>query len=149
MPRRNWLLVLGFVLLAGIVLLAPLPARASSPSARVVPVEASQFAYTPGEIHVERGDLVTFELVSTDVVHGIYVDGYGVSVAADPGQTSRLTFRADRPGSFRFRCNVTCGAMHPFMIGRLTVGTDEWRGRAAGLALLAALAIPFFPRRPG
>jgi len=96
---------------------------------------------------VDPGDTVTIELVSMDVVHGLYVDSYGVSVTADPGQTARLTFTADRSGSFRFRCNVTCGALHPFMIGKLRVGPNTLLWRAIGLTVLAALtAIILFPR---
>jgi heme/copper-type cytochrome/quinol oxidase subunit 2 len=91
--------------------------------------------------------MVTFELVSTDVVHGLYVDGYGVSVEADPGQTATLTFVANRPGSFRFRCNITCGAMHPFMIGKLTVGVNHWLYRGIGLAILATLGVLMWTKR--
>ena len=76
-----------------------------------------------------------------DVVHGLYVDGYDVSVEADPGQTKSLTFTADKPGSFRFRCNITCGAMHPFMIGKLYVGSNNWLYRSIGLALLAVVGV--------
>lgn len=117
---------------------------------RVFRIEASQYAYNPGVIRVNPGDTVTIELVSTDVVHGLYVDGYGVSVQADPGQTTRLAFVAERPGSFRFRCNVTCGAMHPFMIGKLHVGQNSLLWRGIGLALLAAIASTayFVLRRP-
>ena len=84
---------------------------------------------------------MTLELVSNDVVHGLYLDGYGLWVEADPGQTQTLTFVADKTGSFRFRCNVTCGAMHPFMIGKLTVGTNEWLFRSIGLAVVALLGV--------
>jgi heme/copper-type cytochrome/quinol oxidase subunit 2 len=90
---------------------------------------------------VNTGDTVTLELVSNDVVHGLYLDGYGLSVEADPGQTQTLTFVADKTGSFRFRCNVTCGAMHPFMIGKLTVGTNEWLLRSIGLSVVALLGV--------
>jgi heme/copper-type cytochrome/quinol oxidase subunit 2 len=47
---------------------------------------------------------------------------------------------ADQPGSFRFRCSVTCGALHPFMIGKLNVGPNWLLWKAAGAALLAAFA---------
>jgi heme/copper-type cytochrome/quinol oxidase subunit 2 len=86
---------------------------------------------------------VTLQLVSTDVVHGLYVDGYDVSVEADPGQTATLTFTADKPGSFRFRCNITCGAMHPFMIGKINVGSNNWLYRSVGLAALAVIGATF------
>ena len=130
-----WVLIVGAALA---IAFAPLPAEAPlKPVPHVFRVEARQFAYAPAELRVKAGDTVTIQLVSTDVVHGLYVDGYGVSVTADPGQTATLTFVADRSGSFRLRCNVTCGAMHPFMIGKLTVGTNEWLYRSIGLAILA------------
>lgn len=131
--------ILLLLLLTGLlVAFAPLPAHSSTPVERTFRVEASQFAYTPGEISVNPGDKVTIELVSTDVVHGLYVDGYGLSVKADPGQTATLTFVADKSGSFRLRCNVTCGAMHPFMVGKLNVGMNTWLYRSFGLAALFA-----------
>lgn len=134
--------------LAGAVIaFEPLPVRVAPPTQRTFRVEASQFAYSPAVLMVDPGDAVTIELVSTDVVHGLYVDGYGVSVTADPGQTARLTFTADKSGSFHFRCNVTCGALHPFMIGKLQVGSNTLLWRAIGLTVLAALAaIVLFPR---
>jgi len=129
--------ILLLLVLAGLVVVfAPLPAQLSAPVERTFRVEASQFAYFPAEISVNPGDRVTIELVSTDVVHGLYVDGYDVSVKADPGQTATLTFVADKSGSFRLRCNVTCGAMHPFMVGKLNVGINTWLFRSFGLAIL-------------
>jgi heme/copper-type cytochrome/quinol oxidase subunit 2 len=131
--------ILLLLVLAGLVVaFAPLPVQPSAPVERTFRVEASQFAYSPAEISANPGDTVTIELVSTDVVHGLYVDGYGVSVKADPGQTATLTFVADKPGSFRLRCNVTCGAMHPFMVGKMNVGMNTWLFRSFGLAALFA-----------
>jgi cytochrome c oxidase subunit 2 len=79
---------------------------------------------------------VTIDLTSKDVVHGLSIDGYDLQISADPGQTSRLTFLADRPGTYRLRCSVSCGSMHPFMIGKLQVGNNNLLLRGAGLALL-------------
>ena len=129
------------------VAFAPLPVPAISPQAQTFQIEARQFAYSPSEITVNPGDTVTLQLVSTDVVHGLYIDGYDLSVEADPGQTAILSFKANKPGSFRFRCNVTCGAMHPFMIGKLTVGRNDWLVRSAGLAAVAALGVLIVVKR--
>ncbi len=130
-----------------IVAFAPLPeAAASQPAARTIRVQASQFSYSPSVVSVNQGDTVTLELDSTDVVHGLYVDGYGVSTEADPGQTRTLTFVADRPGSFRIRCNVTCGALHPFMIGKLNVGRDTAFLRIAGLLVVGLFGLALFAR---
>ncbi len=145
MTKRRWFLAV--VLLLGVLIaFAPIPRGAGLPSERRIHVDASQFSYDPGEIHVNQGDLVTIELTSTDSVHGLYVDGYGVSVTSDPGKTGILSFTADRPGSFRFRCNVTCGAMHPFMIGKLVVGQNEAFLRGSGLAALAAMSMILLKR---
>jgi heme/copper-type cytochrome/quinol oxidase subunit 2 len=138
--RSRFLLPL-FVMAGLVVAFAPLPVQPIAPQERTFRVEARQFAYSPSELKVNAGDKVTIELVSTDVVHGLYVDDYDISVEADPGQTKTLTFTADKPGSFRMRCNVTCGAMHPFMIGKLTVGTNDWLFRSVGFAVLAAIGV--------
>lgn len=141
MFKKQWFLLVLVVLAGMLIAFAPLPVHAASPTHRTFRVEASQFAYQPGTLEVNAGDTVTIELVSQDVVHGLYVDGYGVSVTADPGQTASLTFTADRSGSFRLRCNVTCGALHPFMVGKLQVGPNQWLQRAIGLTFLAVFAI--------
>jgi len=106
-------------------------------------IEAGDFAYSPAVLHVNPGDRVTIELASTDVVHGIYIDGYEVSVTADPGQPATLSFVADRPGTFRLRCPVTCGALHPFMVGKLQVGTNLLLWRGIGLVFVALLGVLF------
>jgi heme/copper-type cytochrome/quinol oxidase subunit 2 len=124
-----------------LVAFAPLPHSASAPTERLFRVEAGDFAYSPAMLFVNPGDEVTIQLVSTDVVHGLYVDGYGVSVTADPGQPAFLTFTADRPGTFRLRCSVTCGALHPFMIGKLQVGSNLLLWRGLSLTFLALLGV--------
>jgi len=142
-PRISLLL---FVMAGLVVAFAPLPAPAVAPQARTFRIDARQYAYSPSELKVNAGDTVILQLVSNDVVHGLYVDGYDISVEADPGQTATLTFTADKLGSFRFRCNVTCGAMHPFMIGKLTVSNNNWLYRSIGLSILATFGLLLFPR---
>jgi heme/copper-type cytochrome/quinol oxidase subunit 2 len=141
--RFLWLLSL-LVAVGLAVMFVPLPVHPGTPQERTFRIDARQFAYSPSSLQVNPGDKVTIQLVSNDVVHGLYVDDYGVSVEANPGQTATLTFIANKPGSFRFRCNVTCGAMHPFMIGKLAVGTKNWLYRSFGLAGLAVFGVIFF-----
>ena len=136
-------ILLLFVMAGLVVAFAPLPVQPIAPQERTFRIEAGQFTYSPSELRVNPGDTVTFQLVSTDVVHGLYVDGYGISIEADPGQTKILSFVADKQGLFRFRCNVTCGAMHPFMIGKLNVGLNNWLLRSLGLAMLVIIGMIF------
>lgn len=135
----RWLALSGLALL---IMVLPMPVTATTPVERTFQIEASQFTYSPAVLSVNPGDRVTIELLATDVVHGLSIDGYKLEITSDPGQTARLTFVADRQGSFRFRCTVTCGNLHPFMIGKLQVGQNEllWRGALlAGLALIAGV----------
>jgi len=136
------------VLVGAVVLVVPVPLTRrltaswglAAPQERHLHVEASQFQFTPSVISVNPGDRVTIDLISTDVVHGLYVDDYGVSTTADPGQTSRLTFIADKPGTFALRCADPCGPLHPFMVGKLNVGPNWLLWRAMGIASVAAFA---------
>lgn len=137
---------LAVLLVALLVAFAPSPLAQPKPAERFFQVEASQYAFTPAVLKVNPGDQVTIELVSTDVVHGLYLDGYDLKVMADPGQTATLSFIANQSGVFRFRCSVTCGDLHPFMIGKLYVGSNTLFWRGLGLALLAVLAVVAAPR---
>ena len=141
MCSRSQILILSFVLAALLVAFAPFPKAQVEPAERTVQVAASSFEFSPAEISVNPGDLITIELTSRDVVHGLYLDGYGLQVSADPGQTETLTFTADRSGTFRFRCSVTCGDLHPFMIGKLHVGTNTLFWRGVGLASLSMVGL--------
>jgi heme/copper-type cytochrome/quinol oxidase subunit 2 len=138
----RWLPWAVWVGLALVVLFLPFPDAVTTPTERTFHIEASRFEYNPAVLTVNPGDRVTIELSATDVAHGLSIDGYNLATTADPGQTARLTFVADRQGSFRFRCTVTCGNLHPFMIGKLEVGQNRlfWRAVAlAGLALVAGV----------
>ncbi len=137
MEWRRW----GFWLAVSlVVLLFPLPQARAEGASRTLRIEARQFAFEPGELKVRPGEKVTLELVAVDVAHGLYVEGYDLEVRAEPGQTARLTFVADRPGTFRLRCSVTCGDLHPFMVGKLQVGSRLWFWRALGLMAVAGWA---------
>ena len=149
--RRSWIgmAARGAVLaaLAALILAFPETTKASPPADRFYRIEASSFAYQPAELTVQRGDRVTLELVSTDVVHGLYLDGYDLKISADPGQSTRVSFTANRGGTFRFRCSVTCGPQHPFMIGKLRVEPAFGLGRILALLGLAAVGGLWMARR--
>ena len=134
-------------LLVVLISVVPLPASAALPTERTIQVKAGGFAYNPGVITVNRGDHVTIELIATDVVHGLYIDDYGLQVTAEPGQSASLSFTANHAGTFRLRCPVACGDLHPFMIGKLKVKPDDLFWRASGLAVLAALGALFLHRQ--
>ena len=136
------------IVLVLLALLAPLPVMGAAPQERHITVSAHSFAFEPGTVRVNRGDTVTIDLESTDVVHGLYVDGYGVATQAEPGRPGQLTFVANRDGAFRFRCNVASGNLHPFMIGKLVVGPNlTWLRAIAATSITAVGALLVFWQR--
>ena len=132
--RQKITLLVGLSML--IIAFAPLPLSEPIPKTVTIPIHAESFAFSPGIVEVNPGDQVVIEFSSTDVVHGLYIENYDIAVTSDPGQTTNMSFSADKPGTFRFRCSVTCGDLHPFMIGKLKVGKNQLFWRAAGTALL-------------
>lgn len=146
---RRWIIGATTLALVLAALLAPLPVAGAEPQERHITVSARSFAFEPGTLRVNRGDTVVIRLEATDVVHGLYLDAYGLSAEAEPGRPAELRFVADRPGAFRFRCSVSCGAMHPFMIGRLVVGPNLlWLRAALASAITTLGAIALFWWRP-
>lgn len=104
-----------------------------------ITLKAKKFSFNPNIVRVEKGDLVTIHLESTDVHHGIYIDGYGIEVDAVPGETGTLQFYADKSGRFTMRCSITCGDFHPYMVNYLVVGPNSRFTTFAGIALFFAI----------
>jgi heme/copper-type cytochrome/quinol oxidase subunit 2 len=136
---RRWAVLLCTLAVIGLAWAAPLPIDGPAPQRRDITVTAHTFEFAPGTVRVNRGDTVTVRLESADVVHGFYVDGYGVLTHAEPGRPGEVTFVADRTGAFHFRCAVPCGNLHPFMIGKLIVEPNLAWLRALLSTVLAAV----------
>jgi heme/copper-type cytochrome/quinol oxidase subunit 2 len=137
--------MLPFVGLALIVLLLPVPASAG-PVTHEITMVADQFAFDPPVLRVNRGDRLLLTLQAADVVHGFYLDGYGIEARVEPGISQQVEFVADRAGKYRYRCSVSCGTLHPFMIGELVVGPNLTYVRAVGLTLVVLGATLFYLR---
>lgn len=145
---QRWGGMLALAALVALTLFAPLPAWGAAPDVRHITVNARSFAFEPGTVRVNRGDTVVIRLESSDVVHGLFVDGYEVSAVAEPGRPAELRFVADQPGAFRMRCSISCGNMHPFMIGKLVVGPNVTWLRAVAATLITVIgAIVLFRNR--
>ncbi|MFN3966575.1 MAG: cupredoxin domain-containing protein [Endomicrobiia bacterium] len=118
MKNRNFVWYFSFIFL-----LMPIKSFAEE---KVFEIRAKKFSYTPNIIKVNKGDTVRIRLISEDVHHGFYLDGYEIKTSAHPGQDGHLTFVANKTGRFSFRCSITCGEFHPYMVGYLVV-QPNWR----------------------
>lgn len=141
--RKRITSLLPFVVAALLVLLLPAP-FSPTPVAHELTMTASQFAFDPPVLRVKQGDRVILNLQASDVVHGLYLDGYSIDARVEPGLSQRIEFVADRTGKYRYRCSVACGTLHPFMIGELVVSPNLPFVRAVGLALTAVAATLFY-----
>lgn len=151
--RARLLSLVPFLGVALLVLMLPTP-FATTPVTHQVTMTADQFAFDPPVMHVARGDRVLLTLQATDVVHGFYLDGYRIETRVEPGISQQVEFVADRAGKYRYRCSVSCGTLHPFMIGELVVTPNLPFARAVGLTLVVLGATLFYlkrfpPREPG
>jgi len=135
---RRAVFFLVFAALTVAILLAPWPPPASKGHEREILVRARQYAFAPGAIRVPRGERITLVLEAEDMTHGLMLDGHDVRLVAVPGQRSRATFVADRTGKFIIRCSKICGALHPFMVGKLVVEPNLPWWRVVGLTILVA-----------
>ena len=136
-PRLLWL---PFVAAALALLLVPLPTSAEA-TTRSLTIDAAQFEFSPGRVHVNQGDRVVITVTASDVVHGFYLEGYGIDERVEPGIPQEIRFTADQRGKFRYRCSVSCGPLHPFMIGELVVERNAPYWRALAFVLVASAAM--------
>lgn len=121
MKANKWLV---FLAALGVLFALPLVNSvnaAEPPVNRELKITAKSFGYEPAEFSVNAGDHVYITLVAADVSHGFYLDGYDINLVARPREDAKADFVAAKSGNFRFRCSETCGTMHPFMIGEMTV----------------------------
>jgi heme/copper-type cytochrome/quinol oxidase subunit 2 len=119
-------------------------------------IVAQRFFYTPNTIVVNQGDRVHLYLSSKDVTHGFYLEGYDTDAIIRPGITEiqvqhplisskyfpakSIVFTASKSGKFRYRCSITCGYLHPFMMGVMIVKPNSLFYQAIGLMLGILLA---------
>lgn len=138
--KQRKLFIVGIFLMTLVVVLAPFPIK-STPKTYHITLDATQFEFQPNRIQVGKGDRLIITLTASDVVHGFYLDAYGIEERVEPGVEKTIEFVANRAGKFRYRCLVSCGPLHPFMMGELVVGPNLPFWRAIGVVLIALVGL--------
>lgn len=141
MSRFKWLIAIMVVLVSIIVGIFVTPQY--PPSQRKITIHAKRYEYNPPVIKVNKGDKLTITLISEDVEHGFYLEGYGINekikklpLDEDP---KVITVVVNKAGKFRYRCSRTCGYLHPFMQGELIVRPN--RLYYGGLGLIVGILL--------
>ena len=133
---------------------------------RDIYISAQQWEYDPYRIIVNQGDRIRLTLASQDVVHGFFLEAHDIEAALYPGRpqfqmrhpsrekkykpVDDVVFDVKRFGKYYYRCSVTCGTLHPFMLGELIVLPNYpfWAALGAtGGILLAGFAMMFLAQK--
>ena len=110
------------VIAGGAVLLAGAVAGARAQAGeRVVKVLARKFVFLPQDIALKKGEPVTLEFTSADVLMGFNAPDFKLRTDIVPGMTTKVRFTPDRAGTFPFLCDVFCGDGHEGMGGTLVI----------------------------
>lgn len=85
--------------------------------------------FNPEHVTVNEGDRVVWRVTNleraVDAIHGFAVPGYNIAVSLEPGETIKVEFVADLPGTFPFYCSEFCSALHLEMMGYFMVKPRE------------------------
>jgi len=123
-PSRAWLIASAVLIVAatGATLAWSRAAQNQPGATREFAVSARRYAFTPPRIEVDQDDLVEISFTAEDIAHSFTVDEYRIAKRANAGQTVTFEFRADKPGTFRYYCNLAiddgCRKMHGELIVR-------------------------------
>src|SRR5258708_38087022 len=90
-------------------------------SERVIKVVARKFVFLPGTLELKKGEPVTLEFTSPEVVMGFNAPDFKIRTDIIPGTVSRLRFTPDKAGTFPFLCDIFCGDGREGMSGQLVV----------------------------
>jgi len=88
---------------------------------REITLDAKKFAFTPARIEVFEGDAVQMTLVAADIPHSFTIDAYKIAKRAEPGKPVTFEFLCDKPGTYRFYCNLSIDDGCKRMAGELIV----------------------------
>lgn len=86
-----------------------------------ITLTAKRYEYSQPRIEVAANDVLKITLVAEDIPHTFTVDEYRISKRAAPGRPVTFEFRADKPGTFPFYCNLTAEEGCRRMRGELVV----------------------------
>ena len=86
-----------------------------------IEMTAEHFHFTPEEIRVKAGTLVTIRVTALDGTHGFKLGAFGLDETIEEGETKTVEFYAGAKGEYGFHCSHFCGLGHLGMTGKIIV----------------------------
>ncbi|ANV85566.1 cytochrome C oxidase subunit II [Picosynechococcus sp. PCC 7003] len=112
---------------------------ASDEDPLVVEVNGLQYAWiftypdtgiVSGDLHVPVDRPIQLDMKAADVIHAFWLPEFRIKQDVMPGQVSKLSFVANREGTYPVICAELCGSYHGGMKTTMTVetaeGYDQW-----------------------
>ncbi len=88
---------------------------------KTIEMTAQHFHFTPEEVHVPAGTLVSLKITALDGTHGFDLGAFGIDETIPEKETKTVTFYAAKKGEYGFHCSHFCGIGHLGMTGKLVV----------------------------
>ncbi len=105
-----------------IVFAFSLPYRVLGADVKEVEMTAKKYEFSPSTVEVPVGTLVRFKITSQDRTHGFEIEGVKDScVELKEGETATVEYKAEKAGTFEFKCCKRCGLHHGSMKGTIVV----------------------------
>ena len=90
-------------------------------SSRIIDITTRNWAFSPANISVRKGEKVTLRIIGEEGVHGFAVPDFGINKTVRPGEVVSVDLPTDATGSYRFFCSVQCGQGHIDMNGEIII----------------------------
>lgn len=97
------------------------PLAVGDPAPRRILAVAAKFGLDKREIRVRKGEAVTLQPASPDLVHGYASRDLDARIDLVPERAVKLVLKPQRAGPFVFLCDNFCGEGHDRMTGFLIV----------------------------
>jgi cytochrome c oxidase subunit 2 len=101
----------------------PIPADLDTTTVphETIEMTAEHFHFTPEDLHVKQGTLLTLKIKSIDGTHGFNLGDFGVDIRLEEGVTNTVEIYLPKKGEYGFQCSHFCGLGHLGMKGTLHV----------------------------
>ena len=90
-------------------------------STQTIEMTAERFHFTPDEIHVKKGTLLTLKIRSIQATHGFRIGEFGIDLTLEQDQANTIELYLPEKGEYTYRCSHFCGLGHLGMKGTLYV----------------------------